>query len=587
MSEPDLHRGARIGSRIAQLVGQTIVWTHNKLLDTKHKLAVMVFNTISNEVSDEVHDTIGHLFRRMASEVPDDSELKPMLDFMGHGRGQLKAISGSSVMSGSILWALGTMISNELAPITYAYMNEDPHMAPDSGTAAQMAAVGAVGEGEARYAMGANGHGARWQDGFLEIARSYPAASDLLDLVRRNIISPGEFASLAKKSGTPDNVAAILLASINIPLSYQDVALSYLRGEVSEGAYFESAKMNGVSASDASIYLQSIGEPPGTMDMMEAFRRGFIDQGTLQKGIKQSRVRDEWIPMIEQLRYSPMSTADAVNAAVQGHITQGQMADLAQQNGLEPGHVDTLYQTAGSPLSRTELNDLYNRGEIGSDVVTQGLRESRLKDKYVQDAFALRQRLLEPRSLGEAVVNGAMTHDVAITKAMQNGFSAQDAAFLVGSAANRKMQSYRDRLIVQIEDMFSEGGMTHEAALDQIKSLGHTDDEANMILRAADFKREQRVFNTAVNVVRSKLVGHHIDKNQASALLDGMGVIASQRDFFLGFWEIEAAANVRTLTEAQTIKAVKTQTITPDQGAERLIALGYSSDDAILLLEMM
>lgn len=585
MSGNDLHRGARIGTRIAHIISDSLVYTHRKLLDLKHKLAVMVFNTISNEISDEVHDTIGHIIRRLAGDVPDASELKPMLDFMAHGRGQLKAISGSSTLSGSILWAIGTMVSNDLAPIVYAYVNEDPHLAPDSQSAAQMAVVGAVSEGDARYAMGANGHGRRWQDGFLEIAKTYPAAADLLDFVRRGIIGQGEFASLAKKSGVPDNLVPVFLASLNLPISYQDVALAYMRGEVSIGAYYEAAKKNGISQSDATVYLDSIGEPPGTMDLLEAFRRGFIDEGTLVKGIRQSRVRNEWIPMIQQLRYSPMSIADAVNAVVQGHLDYNTGASIAQMNGLEPGQFDTLYQTAGSPLSRTELNELYNRGLIGSNVVTQGLRESRLKDKYVQDAFALRQRLLEPRSLGEAVNNGAMTHEVAVKKAMQNGFNAEDAAYLVNAASNRKMQSYRERVISQAEKLYVDGGMSKDQFTSLVVSMGHSEAEANMIAQSADFDREQRAFNSATNAIRAKFVARHIDKGGASSRLDAIGMQSSQRDYLLKIWELEESANTRELTSAQVLKAVKNQIFTPDQGVERLIAMGYSSDDAIVLLE--
>jgi hypothetical protein len=585
MSGNDLHRGARIGTRIATIVSQSLVYTHTKLLDIKHKLAVMVFNTISNEISDEVHDTIGHIIRKLAGDLPESSDMKPMIDFLAHGRGQLKAISGSSTLSGSILWAIGAMVSNDLAPIVYAYINEDPHLAPDSGSAAQMAVVGAVSEGDARYAMGANGHGARWQDGFLEIARTYPAAADLLDMLRRNVISEGEFAAYAKKSGTPDNVIPLFLASQYLPLSYQDVALAYMRGAVSEGAYFEAAKKNGVSASDASTFLQSIGEPPDTTDLMEGLRRGFIDEGTVEKGIRQSRIRDEWIPFIQQLRYSPMSIADAVNAVVQGHMDYNTGASIAQQNGLEPGQFDTLYQTAGAPLSRTELNDLYNRGMVGSDVVVQGLRESRLKDKYVQDAFALRRRLLEPRSLGEAVNNGAMDHATAVRKAMESGFNADDAAYLVNAASNRKMQSYREKVISQAEKLYTDGAMNETQFTQLVVSMGHSDAEAQMIARSADLDREQRAFTSATNAIRSKLISRHIDKAGASSRLDAIGMQAVQRDYLLGIWELEESANTRELTTAQILKAVKNQIFTPDQGAERLIGMGYSVEDTTVLLE--
>jgi len=587
MAEQDLHRGARIGTRIAQIVSQAIVYTHGKLLDTKHKLAVMIFNTVTNEISDEVDMTLGPLLKSMAEAYENGGPIEGLMEFMAHGRGQFKAIVGSSTTAQSILWALGTVISNELAPISYGYIRDNPHLVPDAATIAALVANGHIEPGAGIDAIRKNGFFDYWGNAMVENSRTWPSITDLTDWFNRKLIGRADYDALAHAAGYSPEVSSSYLAAAFVDISWQDAAIAYLRGTISRSVLGVIAEKQGVGSEDVDIYLDSIGEPPGTMDMLEAFRRGFIDEGTLEKGILQSRVKNEWIPLIKELRYSPMSTADAVNAVVQGHISYDAGAKLADENGLQPGQFDTLYQTAGAPLSRTELNDLYNRGEIGSDVVTQGLRESRLKDKYVQDAFALRRRLLEPRSLGEAVVNGAMTHDVAISKAMQNGFDAEDAALLVGSAANRKMMSYREKVVTQIEDLYSEGGMPHTEAFNQIKGMGHTDAEANMILEAADYRREQRTFNTAVGAIRSKVVGHHIDKAQASALLDGMGVIAVQRDFLLGYWELEAAANVRNLTEAQVIKALKNGLFTQDEAAKRLVAMGYSTDDAILLVTMM
>lgn len=587
MSDQDLHRGAKIGTRIAHLVTQAIVATHHKLIDTKHKLAVMIFNTVTNEISDEVDMTLGPLLKTMAEAYENGGAVEGMMQFMAHGRGQFKAIVGSSATAQSILWALGTVISNELAPVSYTLIAANPRLTPDPASIAQMVATGHISEADGTYGIAEMGFSGKWAKGWIESAKQWPSASDLTDWLNRKLISRSDYHALMQSAGYSPTIASFYDSAAFVEVSWQDAALAYLRGAISRDILGIIADKQGVGSEDVDIYLETIGEPPGTMEMLEGYRRGFINQETLQRGILQSRTRNEWVPLIEQLRYSPISTADAVNAVVQGHIAYNDGERLADQNGLEPGQFDTLYQTAGAPLSRTELNDLYNRGVVGSDIVEQGLRESRLKNKYVADAFELRRRLLEPRSLGEAVLNGAMTHETAIAKAMQNGYNAEDAAYLVSSAGNRKMQTYRNALVAQIEDMYSEGGMSHAAALEQIKSLGHTDAEGQMMLKTADFKREQRTFNTAVGVVRSKLVGHHIDRGTASAMLDGMGVVATQRDFFLGFWELEAAANVRSLTEAQIAKAVKDQIITADDAAERLIRMGYSADDATLLLAMI
>lgn len=584
MDAHDNQRGARIGTRIAMLVSQALIHTHTKLLDFKHKLAVMIFNTISNEISDEVDDTIGPLLKRMASKYEKDGHASALMDFMAHGRGQFKAIVGSSTAGQSLLWALSTVISNELAPISYGLIEANPHLLPDSNTAAQLAGLNRVSEDMASSAIAANGLNGEWAHAMIMAQKQYPSPADMADMVHKGVIDPSTFGSWAVFQGYADGVWQAYLAASEQPLSYQDVALAYMRGQVSEDAYYEAAKRNGVSASDAAIFLESIGEPPDTTSLMEGYRRGFIGRDEVEKGIRQSRIRDEWIGFIEQLRFSPMSIADAVNAVVQGHLSYQEGANIAEMNGLEPGQFDTLYQTAGAPLSRTELNDLFNRGVIGSDVVVQGLRESRLKDKYVQDAFDLRRRLLEPRSLGEAVSNGAMDHNTAVAKAMENGFNATDAAYLVNAASNRKMQSYRDRAMGNAEKLYIDGAVSVEQFHGLITSMGHTDAEAQIIIQSAGFERDQRAFNTATNVIRAKFIAHHIDKGQASAKLDAIGMQATQRDYLMGMWELEASANTRSLTEAQVIKAVKLQIFTPDQGAERLVTMGYSPDDATLLL---
>jgi hypothetical protein len=587
MPDTDLHRGAKIGTRIAMLVSHAIIHTHTRLLDFKHKLAVMIFNTISNEISDEVDLTLGPLLKHLCEAHPDDAHSKQLMDFMAHGRGQFKAIVGSSATAQSLLWALGTVISNELAPASYAAIQRNPHLIPDPASIAQMTANGNITHDAGIQAIRENGYFDYWGNAWIENARQWPAINDLTDWFNKKIIGRAAFDELAQKAGYAPNVSGAYLAGAFTEVSWQDAALAYLRGAINLQEVYGIAGHEGIGESDVDIYLQTIGEPPGTIDMLEAFRRGYIDQGTLERGLKQSRLRNEWIPMLLNLRYSPMTVADAVDAAVQNHMSTDDVRRIAEENGLQPGQYQILLETAGAPLSRTELNDLYNRGLIGSDVVLQGLAESRLKNKYTSDAFALRRRLLEPRTLSTMVHNGAMTHETAIKKAMEVGYNAEDAAYLIASASNQKLQSYRDRLMVDTETMYIDGALTEDQLRTSAHNLGFSAEETQLIVEAADHKRDQRAFLTASGVIRSKFIGHHIDKGKASNMLDAIGMPATQREYLLRLWVLEESANVRTLTEAQVIKALKDQLISVEDAAGRLVAMGYSETDVSILLGMM
>ncbi len=114
--------------------------------------------------------------------------------------------------------------------------------------------------------------------------------------------------------------------------------------------------------------------------------------------------------------------------------------------------------------------------------------------------------------------------------------------------------------------------------------MGFAASEAVFILEAAEFRRASRIINRTANAIQAKYVSRHIPRTQASNDLDAIGVPASQRDFMLALWDIELDANTRHLTEAQVVKAVKLKLITQDDGTARLTAMGYSPDDAALLI---
>lgn len=580
----DAHRGAKIGPRIANLVSQSMIVTHRKMLDMKHKLAVMIFNTVTNEISDEVDLTIGPILKQLATAHEKDGPAAAYLEFMRHGRGQLKAIAGSSAVGQSLTWAIGTILSNFFAPDVYKAVGFTPNMIPDPASLAEMAATGEISVGKAVSGIGANGFAEGYANAWIAAARTYPGLPDLLQLLNRGAINEGQFTELAQKAGMPPNISGIYYALRRSFVSMEDAAVAFLRGAIDRSELEALGEIAGFQSHDVDVYLEAIGEPPATMELLEAYRRGFIDRPTLEKGIRQGRTRNEWIPVIEQLRFSPMSIADAVNAVVQNHISQDAGQAIAEQNGLEASAFPTLVETAGSPLSRTEMEQLYNRGLVTQADVEQALRESRLKNKYVEHAFQLHTRLLEPRSLGEAVRHGALTHDEAIRKAMESGYTAADAAILVESASGAKLATSKDRVVSSAEALFMDSAISESDFRNIMASMGHTGEEADFVVQASVYHREAKAVTAALGAVRSKFIGHHIERGEASSMLDGLGIPATQRDCLIGYWSIELAANTRNLTPAQILKAVALGLITADEGQAKLEFLGYSAEDAALLM---
>jgi len=584
MPNPSSH-GHKIGPRIAVIVSQAIVATHHKLIGAKHKLAMIIFRAISDEISEEVDHTLGPILRDMKAQYGEDGPMASFLDFMASGHGQWKAIVGTAASASGILSSVALILNNELYPAVYQAIASNPHSVPDQATAAQMGASGVLNQNDAAFAIAKNGYDRGWADAMIELERQYPQTADALDLRRRGLISDADLDLALQRSGLPTNWIGAVRGLLVNPISPADAALAVLRNNMTLADAQRISEEWGITPQSLDILIGNTGEPLGLEQLLEAKRRGFIDDATLVRGILQSRVRDEWISTAEKLAYSPISVADAVNAVVQNQLAFADGDSISQQNGLEPGNFQTLVNTAGEPISRGEMFELFNRGLATRDQVIQAERESRLKNKYNELAFNLHERLLEPRMLSSAVEFGSVTHDRAIAEAEAYGYDAERAGILIGEGAARKLQTYKAKVVTSLETLYEDGAIDNATAQTAIVALGFDATEATFILEAADMRRATKQMSQVISAIRGKFLGRHVDDKEASSLLSTAGVPTSQIAFLMSEWEIERQSYTRQLTEAQIVKAVKLQLITPDDGANRLVNMGYSSDDATLLIE--
>lgn len=577
--------GAKLGNRIAAIVSQTIVSTHAKLLHIKHRLAMAVFHSISDMISGEVHRSLDPMLVQLHDQLPDDSPAKALVQFMAHETGQLQAGAGLSSVAGSLLGSLAQVVNNELSIGVRGILASNPHMLPDTGTIAQLAAKGLSTEGNAVSNIEQQGIDSGWATAMIGASYSYPDPTAALDMLRRGLIDESTFTTWATRNAVPGDVVNKWLLTVHVPLSPADVALAVLRGNMPMEQAVAVAEQSGLTPEDFNTVIDNTGEPPGPEQLLEAHRRGVIDDARLVRGILQSRIRDEWVDVIKSLAFVPMSTADAVNAVIQNHLTQSQGESIASQNGLEAGAFATLVDTAGAPLSRTEMEQLFNRGLVTEAEVDQALNESRLKPKYNKLAFELHTRLLDPSDLGEMVVWGVMTHADAVAETVKLGYSDVDAGRIVSAAVNRKLQSDRQSVVNSIEVLYEDNAISADSATAAIAKLGFEPAEITFKLQAAEFKRQARLTNAGLTAIRAKFIGHHISRTEASSLIDGMGIPHQQRDALLQLWQIEHDANVTQLTAAQILKALALELISTDDATTRLVNKGYSETDAVLLIE--
>ena len=576
--------GDKLGPRLAHLFGQAALAARRDHVPLDAKIHQLATQALIDKAGLEVAEHIRPMLHAAIDSNPDmHPQVKDYLLRTASGKHQLQALAGFVGLqaAGS---ALSVLLNNELAPFVQPIIASNPHLRFDAQTAARLNAVGIFSDNDAANEGNTQGFDSSRMAWLKQLQQAVPDSATIGQLLDRGLLSQADASYWIGRGGYGPTLHAPLLALRRELLSVADAALAVLRGNISHDAGAAIAKANGMEAADFQTFVDNTGEPLALEQLAEALRRGFIDRARFTTGVKQSRVRNEWIDTALALRYSPMSTADAVEAAVQGHLDQAAMARIADHNGLEPGQVDTLYLTAGEPLSRTEMEQLYNRGLVTREQVDQALRESRVKNKYVDLAFQLHERLPEGRQIVSAITHGAATKEQGLRLLAELGYSPEVAQILVLEGTNAKLGTHHSLTVAEIRQLYTAAIFTRAHAEQLLTSAGYDQADAEVLIRSWDLLATAAITRQAIGAVRSRYVARHIDWTTAAADLTQLGIPAGAHAVYKRAWDIELAATTRQLSEAQIVKAHKDGLIDGQDAYARLTHLGYDTGDARILL---
>jgi len=155
---------------------------------------------------------------------------------------------------------------------------------------------------------------------------------------------------------------------------------------------------------------------------------------------------------------------------------------------------------------------------------------------------------------------------------------------VVRGAATGKVQAHKDVTEAQIATMFEAGAISKADAEQRLEHLGYAAGEVDFILSIYDERRHLTMIQGAINQVRKVFLARRIDDTTASNLLDKLGVDPGARDTYITVWQVEQASELRELTAPQIGAMLKKGLFTDDQAVTRWEEMGYSADDAALLL---
>lgn len=200
----------------------------------------------------------------------------------------------------------------------------------------------------------------------------------------------------------------------------------------------------GALAQPSLVALQqdsSHGHPLVALDPVTAataLSRGILTEGHAADEAARYGINASRFATLHQLHKVRLAPGDLATAVLRDYLTRGQAEAQAAPQGYTADMLNVLIDLAGDAPGADQLAMALRRGLIpergaGRDSISfdQGIRETRLHDKWAPVIRELSRVLLSPPDAASAVVRNFLPHDQAQAKAERQGVDAADFQTLV------------------------------------------------------------------------------------------------------------------------------------------------------------
>jgi hypothetical protein len=262
-------------------------------------------------------------------------------------------------------------------------------------------------------------------------------------------------------------------------------------------------------------------------------------------------------------------------------------------NGLREQDFDPLWATAGDPASRTEMIQLWRRGEVTEQDVIAALKQSRLKDSYVNTVLKLKVQLPALYETRALLADGGLSAEQGTQILLAQGYDDTIVKAIVANAIGSTTDIHKALTEAQVVDLYKEQFIDTDELITELTGLGYTQVEAELIQAIADDAQIITQRNAVIGKIRAAYTGHRITEQQALDMLNQEQVPAAAGAKYVADWNVIIETEVKQLSAAQVADAWQMNLFNADDVADNLqqaltylVNLGYSSDDAITLIEI-
>lgn len=554
--------GSRTGKAIADLAARARVQAREIELRAEAADRQRFLKAFMEQGERELAEPLQRLVASLL-EAPDlPEELAPLLEEARRPRSQF----GFLLDLAAIASAMWTFMFRAGEPLSERWVQslwqKHPSRLPDASALAHSIRLEVDGSDDAAEMLERHGFDTAARRVIREAAVSVPAAGELLELVRRGTLPPGELDTHLRRAGLDPR--------------YTDAVASLAERLPDATVLLEGARRGLID--DAGLDREL-----GRLGLSEEVRRIFTAPAspTTLGGLRfLGPTLQDFILFAAREIFEP---AERARLGIDAEFPPA-MAQVAAQIGL-PEHWARDYWAAHwtlpglgqgfemlwrSVINRDELEGLFRAVEI-----PPLWRDRLLAISFLPYTRVDLRRLRRAGLIGRAEV---------YRNYLDQGYPPEKAEVLTRFAELEGSEEERGLAKGEIRSLYELQLIGRAEAAELLESLGMSDFAREMTLDLADAKRARQRLERGVTVIRSRFVARRIDRVEAGISLDRLGVAPDYRDDLITEWETLREATQVELTEAQLAGALRRGLLTAEDYVRRVIDKGYSPEDADILL---
>ena len=255
------------------------------------------------------------------------------------------------------------------------------------------------------------------------------------------------------------------------------------------------------------------------------------------------------------------------------------------ENGLQPPlrrHYNEKFRP--ERFSSSQMSDLFALGEVSADEVRSELRAVGWRDQDIEQWIKLSYRALSEGDVWKLYHDGAIDKAQVDQRLRALGFNPDDLDLLHKANETGDTEEFKDVLLSTAKNAYTNDLLSRDDFERILRDQKRTDEEITLQVALLDMQKAESAASFSRSEIRQLYASRTIAKPEAVAYLIKTDLEPEQAELLLSGWEAADAPEPLRINQATIREAFTDGVLSRAAAKERLVTVGYLTDEAELLI---